>query len=235
MLRVERLKVGALPPLSFEVGDGRCLAIEGPSGSGKTRIMRAIADLDPAPGQIFLDGVERMEVPAPTWRRSVRYAAAEPAWWTDTPRGAFPRDPKAVERLERQLAAVGLDAVTLDRPIALLSTGERQRLALLRALADEPKALLLDEPTTGLDVKSAALVEELIRFQLLAQRIVVLASHDRGLLDRLAHERLILERPQAVKAEAPSGISSTSDAGVRDAEASDVSASATARTEEATR
>ena len=48
VLRVERLKVGALPPLSFELPAGECLAVEGPSGSGKTRLLRAIADLDPA-------------------------------------------------------------------------------------------------------------------------------------------------------------------------------------------
>lgn len=196
MLRVERLKVGALPPLSFEVGDGRCLAVEGPSGSGKTRLLRAIADLDPAPGQIFLDGLERMEAPAPVWRRSVRYAAAEPAWWSDTPRGALPRSLQAEDRIGRQLGALGLEPSCLDRPIAQLSTGERQRLALIRSVADEPKVLLLDEPTSSLDVKAAALVEELIRFQLLAQRIVILASHDRGLVERLSNERLILERPR---------------------------------------
>ena len=201
MLRVEHLKIGTLPSLSFEVGDGRCLAVEGPSGSGKTRLLRAVADLDFAEGHIFLDGSERGEMSGPDWRRLVRYAAAEPAWWSDTPRAAFPRNGPHTAQAETTIAALGLDARLIDQPVAILSTGERQRLALARALADAPKVLLLDEPTGALDPQAAAMVEELINHQLQAGRIVLLASHDRGLTDRLAHERLILGRPKAAAAD----------------------------------
>lgn len=192
VLRVEHLKIGSLPPLSFAVAEGECLAIEGPSGSGKSRILRAIADLDPADGQLFLDGIERREMAPQAWRRAVRYAAAEPGWWTDTPRGTLPPAAAMQPRIARLVAAVGLDEGMLDRPVSLLSTGERQRIALVRALADEPRVLLLDEPTAALDKAATALVEELIRFQLLAGRSVLIASHDTGLIDRLAHARLQL-------------------------------------------
>ncbi len=204
MLRVEHLKAGTLPPLSFSVADGECMAVEGPSGSGKTRLLRAIADLDPAPGLVFVDGTERREMSAPSWRRLVRYAAAEPAWWTDTPRAGFPNESSSA-RLARLLASVGLEAGALDRPVAQLSTGERQRLALVRALLDEPRVLLLDEPTASLDAAAGALVEELIRFQLLAGRAVLLASHDAGAVGRLAHVRLELA-PPAVQAPSPRGL-----------------------------
>jgi ABC-type multidrug transport system ATPase subunit len=190
LLRVEHLQVGDLPPLSFEIADGECLAVEGPSGVGKTRLLRAIADLEPARGQVFLDGAERSEMAAPDWRRRVRYCSAEPAWWTETARSAFP----SAARLNRLLDSLALDPGVLDRAIAMLSTGERQRLALARALIDEPKVLLLDEPTTALDPQAAALVEELIKFQLLAGRSVVLVSHDHGQIERLAHARLLLPR-----------------------------------------
>jgi ABC-type multidrug transport system ATPase subunit len=189
MLRIDNLRVGGLPPLSFEVPAQECLAVEGPSGSGKTRLLRAIADLDPAEGYVTLEGVERREVPAPEWRRRVRYASAEPAWWAATAREHLGAAPK----LDRLLSALALDAALLDRPIAQLSTGERQRLGLIRAVADEPSVLLLDEPTSALDPQAAALAEELIRFQMLAGRIVVLVSHDPQRVDRLAHARLLLK------------------------------------------
>jgi len=192
LLRVEHVRIGSLPPLSFAVADGECLAIEGPSGSGKTRILRAIGDLDPVDGQLFLDGTERREMAATAWRKAVRYAAAEPGWWADTPRETFPKSPAIAARAVRLLAAVGLGEHVLDRPVGLLSTGERQRIALVRALVDEPKLLLLDEPTGALDVASTALVEELLRFQLLAGRSILIASHDGALIKRLSHARLQL-------------------------------------------
>jgi len=188
VLRVDYLAVPGLPTLSFGVAAGECLAVEGPSGCGKTRILRAIADLDPAGGYVLLEGVERGEMSGPAWRRLVRYASAEPAWWAPTPRQHFP----AGARLDRLLSALALEPGHLDCPLAQLSTGERQRLGLVRALADEPRVLLLDEPTAALDATSAALAEELIRFQLLAERIVLLVSHDAAQIERLAHARLQL-------------------------------------------
>ena len=195
MLRVEHLQAGALPPLTFEVAAGECLAVEGPSGAGKTRLLRAIADLDPAQGQVFLNGAERHEMPAPQWRRLVRYCAAEPAWWSDTPREAFAG--ATASRIDRLLHSLGLESAVLDRTVASVSTGERQRLALARALLDEPQVLLLDEPTAALDPQSAALAEELIRYQMLAGRCTILVSHDRGQIERLAHARLLLSKEAA--------------------------------------
>ena len=188
MLRVDYLAVPGLPTLTFEVAAGECLAVEGPSGSGKTRILRAIADLDPVGGYVLLEGVERGEMSGPEWRRRVRFASAEPAWWAATPREHFPPSAK----FERLLSALALEPSHLDRPLAELSTGERQRLGLMRALADEPRVLLLDEPTSALDATTAALAEELIKFQLLAERIVLLVSHDAAQIERLAHARLQL-------------------------------------------
>ncbi len=196
MLRVENLRIGDSAPLSFEVKEGECLAIQGPSGSGKTRLLRAIADLDDAPGLVVLNGALRNEMEAPRWRQMVRYVAAEPGWWTDTPRPAFPDTPKAVSVRKKLMHALNLGPELLDRPIAKLSTGERLRLAFVRALIDEPRALLLDEPTASLDPTNAALVEELIRYQLLSGKIVLLVSHNQAQIDRLADKTLKLAAPQ---------------------------------------
>ncbi len=201
VLKIEKLKIGGMPPLSFEVRAGECLAIEGPSGSGKTRLLRAIADLDPAEGRVFLEGAERGEDSAMTWRRQVRYCAAEPAWWAERPRDHLPAG--SGEKLGRLLRSLGLDHALLDRPVSILSTGERLRLGLLRSLIDEPSVLLLDEPTAHLDAAAAALVEELIRFLMLSGRVIALVSHDESQIERLAHIRLLLgpsAAPAAAKA-----------------------------------
>ncbi|MCB1546709.1 MAG: ABC transporter ATP-binding protein [Hyphomicrobiaceae bacterium] len=190
---MDHLRLPGLPPLTFEIPGGECFAIVGPSGAGKTRLLRAIADLDPVDGHFFLDGAERGEMTAPEWRRRVRYVSAEPGWWEDTPRAHLPA--QAMTRVERLASAVGLDMQLLDRPIAELSTGERQRLSMVRALVDEPKVLLLDEPTSALDAVAAAMVEELLRFQLLSRRVLVLVSHDKALIERMSDSQLILPGP----------------------------------------
>jgi UDP-glucose/iron transport system ATP-binding protein len=192
VLRAERLKVANLPPLDFEVGDGECMGLEGPSGSGKTRVARALADLEPVEGHIFVNGAERTEVPAPAWRRLVRYVSSEPGWWTETARESFPRDPAAISALSRLMTNLNLAPELLDKPISVLSTGERQRLALVRSLIDTPPVLVLDEPTSALDRKNTALVEEILRYQLLNGGCIILISHDRAQIDRLADLRLQL-------------------------------------------
>lgn len=201
MLRVEHLHIGSLPSLSFAVANGECMAVEGPSGSGKTRILRAIADLDPNDGRFFIDGVERSEMPAARWRKEVRYAAAEPGWWADTPRETLPASEFADARAHRLLSALGLETDLLDRHVSRLSTGERQRIALARALFDQPRVLLLDEPTAALDPVASNLVEELIRTQLAAGCCVLIASHDGALIERLAHVRLQLAPTEKASAE----------------------------------
>ena len=188
VLRVDHIRIALLPPLSFTVPSGECLSVEGPSGTGKTRLLRAIADLDPVDGQVFVDGAERREMPADQWRRRVRYVSAEAGWWAETARAHMPPSP----RIDRLIDALGLDRGALDRPVAQLSTGERRRLALVRALLDEPSVLLLDEPTASLDPETAALADEVIRFETLAGRSIVLVSHNPVEVARLAHARLLL-------------------------------------------
>lgn len=188
-LKLEDVKVYGLEPVSFEARAGECLAVQGPSGSGKTVLLRGIADLDPAEGKITLADKDRRAVSGPAWRSSVRYAAAEPGWWEETPRPHF-KDPDTVTTLAK---ALGLDGAILDRPLARLSTGERQRLALARALEDAPDVLLLDEPTGALDAKATARAEKLLKAQLKAGRIILLVSHDPEQIDRLADRKLTIQ------------------------------------------
>ncbi len=189
MLKVDHLKVGALSAASFALAAGQCLIVSGASGSGKTRLLRAIADLDPADGTVMLEGAERHEMPGPEWRKLVRYVSAEPGWWALTPRPHF----GDVTVLEPLVEALGLTREVLDRPIAQLSTGERLRLGLIRAVCGRPKVLLLDEPLSGLDKEAMQRVEALIGAELDLGRIVVLVSHQPTALARRARAELRIE------------------------------------------
>jgi ABC-type multidrug transport system ATPase subunit len=123
---------------------------------------------------------------APLWRRLVGYLPAESGWWADRVGAHFAAPADAAPIIE----ALGLPAEALDWPVAQLSTGERQRLALARLLASEPRVLLLDEPTSGLDEAATGRVEALLAQRLAAGCALLISTHDRDQAKRLARRCL---------------------------------------------
>ncbi|HUO53981.1 MAG TPA: ABC transporter ATP-binding protein [Rhodoblastus sp.] len=202
MLSVSNIQRAALKPVSFMLADGECLVVRGPSGAGKSTLLRAIADLDPNEGEVRLDGALREKTPAPEWRRNVIYMAAEPAWWAETAAAHFPSPQEATQLAQ----ALGLAPELLTRPLTTLSTGERQRLALARALARHPRVLLLDEPTAALDAEAKSLVEALVAAYRREGLSVLWVTHDAAQAARIANRLLTLEkgevRPPEAKAQA---------------------------------
>lgn len=189
MLVVDTLSRPNLQPVSFTLTAGECVVVRGPSGSGKSLLLRALADLDPSDGRVSLDGVERSAMPAPRWRRLVGYLPAEPGWWGERTVDHF-LDWTAQVPLARRL---GLADSIGDAPVARLSTGERQRLALLRALERDPRVLLLDEPTAALDPTATASVEALLAERRVAGLALLWVSHDPAQAARIARRALVVE------------------------------------------
>jgi putative ABC transport system ATP-binding protein len=187
-LRIVGLRSALAGPFDLTIAAGECVAITGPSGSGKSLFLRMIADLDPCEGEAYLDGVERRSLTAPAWRHRVVYNAAEPGWWSETVADHFPGAALAFART--MAPRLGLPTAQLDGPVTLLSTGERQRLALIRALALASPMLLLDEPTGSLDEQSTQLVETVLREYAANGTTIALVTHSPEQAARLGHRHL---------------------------------------------
>lgn len=185
-LVIRSLVVGLGTEVDLRLRAGECLCLTGASGSGKSQLLRAVADLDAAAGAVHLDGIDRQAMTGPQWRAAVMLVPSESHWWADRIVDHFPERPDA-----GALADLSLDDGLLDRAPGDVSSGERQRLAVLRALARHPRVLLLDEPTANLDAANG----ELLEARLLRERecgvSLLWVSHDpaqvRRVADRAVH------------------------------------------------
>ena len=189
MFLVRKLRGHFFGPADLQVAPGQCIAIRGASGCGKTVLLRAIVDLDPNEGDVSWRQQGRDDMPAPEWRRLVGFVPAETGWWADSVAAHFEPGPGADGLLE----AVGLPIEAMQWDVARLSTGERHRLGLVRALDRKPEVLLLDEPTASLDEDATSRVEELLVHQLAADAAIILVTHDPEQARRLASRTLMME------------------------------------------
>lgn len=193
-LRVQGLRYQGRGPIDLEIEAGECASFSGPSGSGKTLLLRALADLDPHEGRVSLDGIDCTSVEAPEWRKQVALLPSESRWWHDTTGEHFAAlDPTWLDQL-------GFPADVASWPIARLSTGERQRLALLRLLVESPAVLLLDEPTANLDEQNIRRMEQLIgSYRRKRGAAVLWVTHDAEQIERVASRRLRLDEGQLLE------------------------------------
>lgn len=196
-LQLRQIATRHVGPIDLSIGSAQCVCIRGASGSGKTLLLRAIADLDPHRGDALLDATSCSRLPAPEWRRAVALVAAESQWWSERIGDHFDRGVES-----RWMEQLALPAAALDWEVARCSTGERQRLALLRTLMQAPAALLLDEPTGNLDAEGTRRVEALLdEYRRERQAALLWVSHDGAQIERVAQRSYLLDdgRLQALR------------------------------------
>ena len=156
---------GRLHPTDLDVGTGSLVALIGPNGSGKTSLLRALAAVEMSGGSVAIDGEDLATAPPARRPRLLTFLpASRDLVWPIRARDLIalgsPRDEP--ERIDRLLGQLELDALA-ERPASQLSTGERARVLLARALAPSPRLLLLDEPLSNLDPYWVLRTLELLR------------------------------------------------------------------------
>lgn len=199
LLAVQALAFDHGGPFDLYLRAAECIGLSGPSGSGKTRLLRCIADLDLHRGGVWLEGKAREDFPPPAWRRRVALLPAESAWWHDLVGSHFPAAPGPA-----RLASLGFTDEVLGWRVDRLSSGEKQRLAVLRMLSVEPRVLLLDEPTANLDEENIGRVERLIQSYIGDENAAAIwVSHDQRQLQRVAARCYRIAQGRLVETETP--------------------------------
>jgi len=207
----------ALSELSLEVGRGEAVGIVGPNGAGKTTLFNCLLGFDaPDTGTVVFDG-ERIDR-LPVWRRSRlgigrtfqrmelfrgmtvgdHLLVAEQAhhgtvrFWSDAVHHARPR-PEELRHVAEVLARLGLEDVA-DRPVDVLSLGHARLVELGRALMGEPRLLMLDEPSSGLDTaETEHLAEVVTEVRRQEGTAVVLVEHDLHLVEEVVDRLCVLD------------------------------------------
>ncbi len=205
LLQIERLTYIVdghviLEDIGFEVTSGERLAVFGPSGAGKSSLIRLLNRLDePTSGTVYVDGQDYRQIPPRILRRRLGLVMQQPYLFPGTVAENIRFGPLANgedledDRVQELLAGVDLNGF-MDRDVSKLSGGEAQRVNLARTLANKPEVLLLDEPTSSLDVAAKTEVEETILSVLKSREVTcILVTHDPQQVRRLSERVLLLE------------------------------------------
>ena len=192
LLRAANLALGKrLRPTTFELEAGTLVALVGPNGSGKTSLLHALAGIGSPMGGVRIDDADPWSLPPPVRQRLFSYLPASrdikwPLLVSDLIRLGLPGDVhicEVVEELELE--------PFLERRVDCLSTGERGRVLIARALAAEPKLLLLDEPMANLDPLWQLKLMDVVQRRTQRGQSAIVAMHDLDATRRFA-DRLIV-------------------------------------------
>ncbi|HEY3873657.1 MAG TPA: ABC transporter ATP-binding protein [Actinocrinis sp.] len=206
-LDVELGGAKVLRGFSCRVAAGGWLALIGPNGAGKSTLLRAIAGLLPYRGRVEAGGTDTARLPRRELARLLAYVPQSPVIPPDmtvleyvllgrTPLLGYLAVPGRADRDAADRSVERLDLARFaDRPMGTLSGGERQRAVLARALAQQPRLLLLDEPTSALDIGHQQQVLDLVDGLRRTEGLTVLSSlHDLTCAGQYADELVLLDR-----------------------------------------
>ncbi len=217
-LSVSLGKARVLNDVSFSVGRGEFVGLIGPNGAGKSTLLRSLLGLVPSHGDIEIDGKAAAALIARERAKKIAYLAQEREIAWDVPvemvvalgraphRPAFAAPGEADRAaIDRAMRRMEVDAFR-DRPATELSGGEKARVLIARALAQETPLLLGDEPAAGLDPRHQITLMRLFSELATDGRSVVASLHDLGLAARWCSRLLLLDRGRLVADGAPQAV-----------------------------
>ncbi|MEC4819533.1 MAG: ATP-binding cassette domain-containing protein [Scytonema sp. PMC 1069.18] len=205
-----------LQDISFEVFEGDRIAIVGPSGAGKTYLLRLLNRLsEPSDGKIYLENREYSQIPVLQLRSSVTLVLQEPKLLGMSVREALAYPlvlrglPKQIiqQRVSYWIEQLQIPDDWLGRTELQLSAGQRQLVAITRALVIQPKILLLDEPTSALDIAQAEYIVNLVN-QLAQnhQMSILMVNHQLELCQKFCDRLLYLNQGRLINNQDASSI-----------------------------
>ncbi len=205
---VSHKEISLLNNISFSVNVGEKIAIIGPSGAGKTSLLRLINRLSsPSKGEIYLENQNYREIPVIQLRQKVTLVLQESKLlgMTVAEALAYPLKlrklpEKAIaERLEFWIEKIHLPTEWLQRTEVQLSVGQRQLVAIARALIIQPKILLLDEPTSALDGGRAKyLINVLNEVANTANMAIFMVNHQWEFVQEFGSQVIYLDRGEII-------------------------------------
>lgn len=193
IFQLEESELRAVDDLSFRVDPGEVYGLLGPNGAGKTTTMRMILGLlNPDSGYAEVDGVRTEQDPIGAKSRLGFVSASDGVYPWLTVRemllyfaDLYAVEPKVAQERVESLAALMEIKPLLDRRAGSLSTGQRQRVTLVRGLIHDPPVMLLDEPTRGLDVVGVQTIFDYISHLRSVGKAVVVCTHRLDEAERL--------------------------------------------------
>lgn len=208
---------GFLGPISVAIDRGRLWAIVGPNGAGKTTLLRLMAALlSPSEGELVIEGDSLLDLPHRERARRIALVPQHPPTQIDTAvrdvvlLGRFPHrslgvfespsDYQVADRAMETTQTLGF----ADRRMSTLSGGEAQRVHLAAALAQEPRLLLLDEPTASLDLQHQLGIFQILRDRACKDGLaVVVVTHDINLAARYCTDVMLMHEGRCVALGSP--------------------------------
>ncbi len=205
-----------LQDISFEVFSGECIAIVGPSGAGKTALLRLINRLsEPTSGKIYLENQEYQQIPIIQLRQDVTLVLQETKLLGMTVQQAIAYPlvlrslPKQTiqQRVSHYIEQLHIPTDWLGKTEVQLSSGQRQLVAIARALVIQPQILLLDEPTSALDVgRASQLMEVLTQLARTDHTTILMVNHQLDLAQIFCTRLLHLQQGQLLADQTASDI-----------------------------